>query len=49
MSSSGDELKDTGGIPGASTTSKESLEEYWRIHREQDEEYPRSLQADQLK
>ena len=47
--SSGDECEDTGGIPRASATSKESLEEYRRIRREQDEEYARSLQADQLK
>ena len=44
MPSSGDE--DTRGVL---TSSKESLEEYRRIRREQDEEYAQSLQADQLK
>lgn len=49
VSSSDDERDDTGGIPRASVTRNESLEEYRRIRREQDEEYARSLQADQLK
>lgn len=47
--SSGDEREDTGNIPRAGGTSKESLEEYRRMRREQDEEYARSLYADQLK
>lgn len=47
MPSSGDE--DTDGIQRNSATTSESLEEYRRIRREQDEEYALSLQADQLK
>lgn len=46
--SSGDEREDTGGIPRASASAT-SKEEYRRIRREQEEEYARSLQADQLK
>ena len=45
--SSGDE--DTDGIQRNSATTSESLEEYRRIRREQDEQYALSLQADQLK
>lgn len=49
MPSSGDECEDSGHTPRAGGTSKESLEEYQRIRREQDEEYASSLCADQLK
>lgn len=48
LPSSADEHEDTSYLR-AGTTSKESLEEYRRICREQGEEYTRSLCADQLK
>ena len=47
--SSDDEHEDTTDLPRTNLTSKESLEEFQRIRREQDEAYSLSLQADQLK
>ena len=37
------------GLPSTSVTSSESLEEYRRIRRQQDEAYELSLKADQMK
>ena len=45
--SSDDERDNTRDLPAINQTGKESLEEFQRIRREQDEAYALSLQADQ--
>ena len=49
MPSSDDKREDAGDLPRTTPTSKESLEEFRRIRRQQDEEYALSLRTDQLK